>query len=277
MLFARRASAAGGQGFEPRFSGPKPDVLPLDDPPKGRRRIDRGAGRELRRRGETAAMPASPSPASIPARRADRENWGLGCAPRSRRCWPARARSPSAPAPSAPPRPAARARTCPGAANVPAIDAATLCLIDQARATYRLRLAAIQPGTRRRGHQPGQEHGALDYFADVRPSGQTPLSLVMTSDYAAHARGVSVGENIAWGTSGYATPAHIVAAWMASPPHRADHSQRRIPRRRGRGDACAAHRASWGSEARHIRGRVRRTRALGPARGDGDRPRRARR
>ena len=27
---------AGGQGFEPRFSGPKPDVLPLDDPPRGR-------------------------------------------------------------------------------------------------------------------------------------------------------------------------------------------------------------------------------------------------
>src|SRR6478752_9870502 len=26
----------GGQGFEPRFSGPKPDVLPLDDPPRGR-------------------------------------------------------------------------------------------------------------------------------------------------------------------------------------------------------------------------------------------------
>ena len=29
------ASEAGGQGFEPRFSGPKPDVLPLDDPPRG--------------------------------------------------------------------------------------------------------------------------------------------------------------------------------------------------------------------------------------------------
>ena len=27
-------SPAGGQGFEPRFSGPKPDVLPLDDPPR---------------------------------------------------------------------------------------------------------------------------------------------------------------------------------------------------------------------------------------------------
>jgi hypothetical protein len=24
---------AGGQGFEPRFCGPEPHVLPLDDPP----------------------------------------------------------------------------------------------------------------------------------------------------------------------------------------------------------------------------------------------------
>src|SRR5258707_10772221 len=29
----------GGQGLEPRFSGPKPDVLPLDDPPGVRGRI----------------------------------------------------------------------------------------------------------------------------------------------------------------------------------------------------------------------------------------------
>jgi len=27
-------SIAGGLGLEPRYSGPKPDVLPLDDPPK---------------------------------------------------------------------------------------------------------------------------------------------------------------------------------------------------------------------------------------------------
>src|SRR5436190_22571626 len=28
------ATSAGGQGFEPRLPGPKPGVLPLDDPPK---------------------------------------------------------------------------------------------------------------------------------------------------------------------------------------------------------------------------------------------------
>jgi uncharacterized protein YkwD len=59
-----------------------------------------------------------------------------------------------------------------------------------------------------------------DYFADIRPTGQTPLSLVSVTSYPAHAADVAVGQNIAWGTGSYSTPAHIVSEWMASPPHR---------------------------------------------------------
>ncbi len=59
-----------------------------------------------------------------------------------------------------------------------------------------------------------------DYFADNRPTGQTPMSLVVGTHYRAHAARISVGQNIAWGTGLYSTPAHIVAEWMASPPHR---------------------------------------------------------
>ena len=59
-----------------------------------------------------------------------------------------------------------------------------------------------------------------DYFADDRPTGQTPLSLVAVTRYPAHAADFTVGQNIAWGTGSYTTPAHIVAEWMASPPHR---------------------------------------------------------
>ena len=36
------------------------------------------------------------------------------------------------------------------------------------------------------------------------------------------ARGYDVGENIAWGTLWLSSPRAIVAAWMASPPHRAN-------------------------------------------------------
>ena len=35
MDFRREFFLAGGLGFEPRFSDPKSDVLPLDDPPTG--------------------------------------------------------------------------------------------------------------------------------------------------------------------------------------------------------------------------------------------------
>ena len=51
---------AGGQGFEPRFSGPKPDVLPLDDPPRGPRSSHtrgRGVGSKARWRLRVSAGP----------------------------------------------------------------------------------------------------------------------------------------------------------------------------------------------------------------------------
>jgi len=60
----------------------------------------------------------------------------------------------------------------------------------------------------------------LDYFSDVRPTGQTPMSLVRSSHYPARSATLSVGEIIAWGSGSYATPAHIFAEWMASPGHR---------------------------------------------------------
>jgi uncharacterized protein YkwD len=59
-----------------------------------------------------------------------------------------------------------------------------------------------------------------NYFADVSPSGQTPLSLVVVTHYPAHSAGISIAQNIAWGTGEDTTPARIVAAWMQSPSHR---------------------------------------------------------
>ncbi len=61
----------------------------------------------------------------------------------------------------------------------------------------------------------------LDYFADISPAGQTPMSLITATHYPSAAAALSVGQNIAWGTGAYASPAAIVAAWMASAPHRA--------------------------------------------------------
>ncbi len=104
--------------------------------------------------------------------------------------------------------------------DVRQLEKATLCLINRERAGHQLRplhanrqLAAVAAS-----QLAAMVH--LDYFSDVRPSGLTPMALVSTTRYAAHAARYSVGENIAWGARGDATPANIVASWMASPPHR---------------------------------------------------------
>lgn len=114
----------------------------------------------------------------------------------------------------------ANANVHPTATNMLTVEAATLCLVNQERLAHGLRPL-------RTNHELGQVARSQvtsmlshDYFADVRPTGQTPLSLVAVTRYPAHAAAFSIGQNIAWGTEGFTTPAHIVAAWMASPPHR---------------------------------------------------------
>lgn len=122
--------------------------------------------------------------------------------------------------------PAAGAEACrgeglrPSAANAAQVERATLCLIDRIRAAHGL--IALRANGQLRGVAVSQVATMLrwDYFADVRPSGQTPLALVDVTGYPAHAADIAVGEDIAWGTGGYSTPARIVAEWMASAAHR---------------------------------------------------------
>jgi uncharacterized protein YkwD len=59
------------------------------------------------------------------------------------------------------------------------------------------------------------------YFAHVSPSGQTVTDRVKRAGYLDGASRSQLGENIGWGSGSLATPAAIVQAWMASPPHRA--------------------------------------------------------
>lgn len=124
------------------------------------------------------------------------------------------------PAPAAAPRPCRGANLYPSAVNARAIDAATLCLVNRLRGAHHA--GPLRPNGELRQVAASQVTSMVrwDYFADVRPTGQTPLTLVAASRYAAHAAQIAVGQNLAWGTDAYATPAHIVAEWMASPPHR---------------------------------------------------------
>ena len=103
------------------------------------------------------------------------------------------------------------------------IRAATLCLVNRERAAHGE--AALQDNGNLA--QAAQDHTQSmvsgDYFEHAGPGGQTPLDRMRAAGYIYSPRiGYEVGENIAWGTGSLGTPRAIVAAWMASPGHRAN-------------------------------------------------------
>jgi uncharacterized protein YkwD len=129
----------------------------------------------------------------------------------------------SAPASStkAKPRPScAYANLRPTAADTALVDRATLCLIDQLRAAYRLR--PLRANRELQAVAGEQATGMVrdDYFGDDSPTGQTPARLIEALPYGAHASSLATAQNLGWGTRSAATPAGIVTAWMHSPPHR---------------------------------------------------------
>jgi uncharacterized protein YkwD len=108
----------------------------------------------------------------------------------------------------------------PTTADTALVDRATLCLIDQLRAAYRLR--PLRSNRELQAVAGEQATGMVreDYFGDNSPSGQTSATLIAVLPYGAHASRLATGQNLGWGTRSAATPAGIVTAWMHSPPHR---------------------------------------------------------
>ncbi len=111
----------------------------------------------------------------------------------------------------------------PGDANLPSVRAATLCLINRERGDYGESPLKLDAALESSAQEHTDSMVAGDYFEHVGPNGQTPLSRMRAVGYISSSRnGYVIGENIAWGTLWLATPRAIVAAWMASPGHRAN-------------------------------------------------------
>jgi uncharacterized protein YkwD len=108
----------------------------------------------------------------------------------------------------------------PTSADTAAVDAATLCLLNQMRAAYHL--LPLRSNHELQAVATTQVSGMVrrDYFGDDSPSGQSPGALVEAIPYGAHAARLSTAQDLGWGTLSDATPAGMVAAWMDSPPHR---------------------------------------------------------
>jgi uncharacterized protein YkwD len=126
-------------------------------------------------------------------------------------------------------RPAHAGDSCPGAGqqptqnNVELIRTATLCLVNQERADRAEAALQFNADLQQSAQAHTESMAFGDYFEHNGPGGDTPLSRMTAAGYIPSANvGYEIGENIGWGTLSLGTPRAIVAAWMASPGHRAN-------------------------------------------------------
>jgi uncharacterized protein YkwD len=107
--------------------------------------------------------------------------------------------------------------------NIEVIRTATLCLINQERADHGEAALAPNADLQQAAQAHTESMAFGDYFEHDGPQGDTPLSRMVSCGYIYSSQvGYEVGENIGWGTFDLGTPRAIVAAWMASPGHRAN-------------------------------------------------------
>jgi uncharacterized protein YkwD len=126
---------------------------------------------------------------------------------------------------AAPAAPAAL--SCAGAASRPTSAtlerqaAATVCLINRARAAHGLGPLRSKGLLTRAARAHAQEMVRGDSLSHTGLDGSSPSQRVIRTGYLGGARAWAVGETIAWGTGRLASPAAIVRSWLTSPPHRA--------------------------------------------------------
>jgi uncharacterized protein YkwD len=146
---------------------------------------------------------------------------------------PARPRRPSAP----PPRRAASRRLSaaevggqcldagltPTQWNIERIRAATLCLVNRERAAHGESALQVDGRLQQAAQSHTESMAFGDYFEHNGPNGDTPVTRMRAAGYIYSSQiGWEVGENIGWGTLWEGSPRAVLAAWMASPGHRAN-------------------------------------------------------
>jgi uncharacterized protein YkwD len=111
----------------------------------------------------------------------------------------------------------------PSPANSELVRAAVLCLINRERAQNGEAPLVLNAQLQQAAEAHSQDMVSADYFQHVSPSGVTPVDRIRSSGYLPSTNvGYVIGENLAWGTLGLATPQSIVNAWIASPGHLAN-------------------------------------------------------
>src|SRR5215218_8347877 len=108
----------------------------------------------------------------------------------------------------------------PAPETLPAIADATLCLLNGERADHGL--APLAPNRRLAAAATAYARDLVagSYFSHTARDGSGLLDRIERTGYVRRDAGWVLGENLAWGTGGLATPGSIMQAWMGSPGHR---------------------------------------------------------
>ncbi len=132
------------------------------------------------------------------------------------------------------PNVASAATSCADAGLVPTADngaalrTATLCLLNEERATRGLKPLVQNTQLRRAAQKHSLQMVRDSFFDHVSPAGSTLMSRVRKGTfYLRNALNFALGENIAFGAGTLATPAKTVAGWMGSADHRRNILNRR--------------------------------------------------
>jgi uncharacterized protein YkwD len=125
----------------------------------------------------------------------------------------------AAPQPAAPTE-CANTNLIPDAGNLELIRAAIMCLHNLLRAQNGLVTLAGNGALAAAAAGHSDDMVARGYFDHATPEGGTFDERILAAGYATKDQGWSVGENLAWGTGTYATPAGMMNSWMSSAGHR---------------------------------------------------------
>jgi uncharacterized protein YkwD len=115
---------------------------------------------------------------------------------------------------------------CPAASAAPSAKTrhraagAVICLVNAERARHGLRVLRRDGDLRRAAGRHSRNMVQRGFFSHMTPSGRSLSDRLRRSGYIRGKRARHIGEALASGTGMPATPTVVVAAWIASPPHR---------------------------------------------------------
>jgi len=110
--------------------------------------------------------------------------------------------------------------TIPSADTVTAARAVVLCLVNAARVAAGAGAVSENPSLDRAAQGYASDMAAREFFGHVSPEGTQLADRIRTAGYLNHVSNFGLGEDLGWGSRADATPAALIAAQLADPPHR---------------------------------------------------------